>query len=508
MPCWGAGQTAEPSDSGRVGQLRRAATKGREDSPLWHRRLRKKRAAARKLLKVVAAKRLLKAHHGSQAPGMGRDDKASPSPKVLRGAREPCWECKNPKCGFDKNWASRLECLHCQAEAPASVVRKAEAASASAKAWKKNKGWQEEGGWRKQSKGGRRPKWQGLARDPIEESSDDDQVREKVADANGALLQKFFLNAARKQKENETAEGNPDSLGGKGEGKAKPTGAEASEAARLVLECATHFGQEHQYIFKLLQDAVVEKKKEVQWAKPGGTRLKEADIARERKTLGLKKAQAKFGEMQEMQRVLIEQARIALADAEAEVQAAREALEKAQSELQEAESHREQVVKSIAGTEGAKEEEAKPAQLAQIIGVLDPSDPADKACLEHWAGRVAKAAMGGKADAVDGPHPDVAMHPGSATGGGGTDGAAEARAAGGPASASPARAVAAQAGARGARGSSRSRSPEKRSTRLAEKLRSLAKRGAAPLSPEQLQAAQKELWEAATKQWDEEEESL
>ena len=466
--------------------------------------MRKKRAAARRLLKVVAAKRLLKAHHGSEVPGMPKDDRASPTPKALRGAREPCWECKNPKCGFDKNWANRLQCLHCQAEAPASVVRKAEAANASAKAWKKGKGWHEEGGWQKQNKGGRRPKWQG----PSEESSDEDQVREEVADANGALLQKYFLNAARKQKENEMAEGNPGSLGGKGEGKAKPTGAEASEAARLVLECATHFGQEHQYIFKLLQDAVVEKKKEVLWAKPGGTRLKEADIARERKTAGLKRAQAKLGEMQEVQRVLIAQARIVLADAEAEVQAAKGAVEQAQAEMEEAESHREQVVRSIAGAEGAKEGEAKPVQLAQYLGVLDPSDPADKACLEHWAGRVAKAAMGAKADSVDGSHPDVAMHSGSAPGGGGTGGAAEAGAAGGPAPASPARAVAPQAGARVARGYSRSRSPEKRVTKLAEKLRSLAKRGTEQLSPEQLQAAQRELWEAATKLSDEEEENL
>ena len=59
-----------------------------------------------------------------------------------------------------------------------------------------------------------------------------------------------------------------------------------------------------------------------------------------------------------------------------------------------------------------------------------------------------------------------------------------------------------------ARGFSRSRSPEKRVSKVAETLRSLAKRGAEQLSPEQLQAAQRELWEAATKLSDEEEENL
>ena len=209
-----------------------------------------------------------------------------------------------------------------------------------------------------------------------------------------------------------------------------------------------------------------------------------------------------------MQRVLIEQARLVLADAEAEVQAAKGAVEQAQAEMQEAESHREEVVRSIAGTEGAKEGEAKPARLAEYLGVLDPSDPADKACLEHWAGRVAKAALVGKAATVDGPQPDVAMHPGSPIGDGGAAGAAEAGAAGGPAPASPARAAAAQAGAKVARAFSRSRSPEKRVSKLAEKLRSLAKKGSEQLSPEQLQAAQRELWEAATKLADEEEENL
>ena len=59
-----------------------------------------------------------------------------------------------------------------------------------------------------------------------------------------------------------------------------------------------------------------------------------------------------------------------------------------------------------------------------------------------------------------------------------------------------------------ARAYSRSRSPDNRVSKLADKLRSGAKKGSEQLSPEQLQAAQRELWEAATKLADEEEENL
>ena len=75
---------------------------------------------------------------------------------------------------------------------------------------------------------------------------------------------------------------------------------------------------------KLMQEAVGEKKREALWAKPGGTRLEETDIARQRKLAGLKKAQGKLEEAQGAQRVVIEQARLVLAAAEIEVQACKD----------------------------------------------------------------------------------------------------------------------------------------------------------------------------------------
>ena len=61
---------------------------------------------------------------------------------------------------------------------------------------------------------------------------------------------------------------------------------------------------------------------------------------------------------------------------------------------------------------------------------------------------------------------------------------------------------------RAARAHSRSRSPEGRVQKLAAKLRGWSSKEGAQLSPEQLQAAQRELWEAATKLASSEDEGL
>ena len=130
--------------------------------------------------------------------------------------------------------------------------------------------------------------------------------------------------------------------------------------------------------------------------------------------------------------------------------------------------------------------------------------------MEHWAGRVAKAALGGQAPSLGGPQPDVAMHHGRASGGGdnGAGDTTEAGAVGGPAAATPTRVAPAQAGGKMARAYSRSRSPDSRVSKLADKLRTWSKKGSEQLSPEQLQAAQRELWGTATKLAQEEEENL
>ena len=91
-----------------------ASTLGRRrgPSPQWHKKLRRKRAAARKLLKVVAARKLLKEHHGSRPPSMPDGGRASP--KVLRGSRELCWECKNPNAALTRT--GQTACSVCTAK--------------------------------------------------------------------------------------------------------------------------------------------------------------------------------------------------------------------------------------------------------------------------------------------------------------------------------------------------------------------------------------------------------
>ena len=204
-----------------------------------------------------------------------------------------------------------------------------------------------------------------------------------------------------------------------------------------------------------------------------------------------------------------------LAAAEAEVQASNEAVLQAQAELEDADRHTEQVFKSIAGEEGAKGVAAPPAQLVEYLSVLDPNDPTDKACMDHWAAKVAKAVQAGKNAMVADPKLDVAMHVGGAAEGGGSGAGGEPKGSAPAAGAAPTGAGTAEAPGdrdgpppRAARAYSRSRSPEGRVQKLAAKLHSWSGKAGAQLSPDQLQAAQRELWEAATKLASSEDEGL
>ncbi len=102
----------------------------RAPSPAWHRRARKQRAAARKLLRVEAARALLKAHHGSAPPAMGKnaggkgttpggnaggkapyEKSVERYPKQVRGV---WWVCDCTRW----SWATRSSCTSCKLPPP------------------------------------------------------------------------------------------------------------------------------------------------------------------------------------------------------------------------------------------------------------------------------------------------------------------------------------------------------------------------------------------------------
>ena len=94
----------------------------------WHRRARRQRQAARGILALARANRVLANHHGGgMAPSKGsnvitgKDD----SMAVLPGRKTPHWCCS---CGADGNWASRLRC-GCSKAAPARIRLSAEKAA-------------------------------------------------------------------------------------------------------------------------------------------------------------------------------------------------------------------------------------------------------------------------------------------------------------------------------------------------------------------------------------------
>ena len=102
--------------------------------PSWHRKLRAKRAEARRLLHTAAW--VLTQHHGSAVPesvaALLQMDRKSPhelAAEVLEGPRKPEWSC--PHCYTAANWASRVVC-RCGKGAPRSVADRAKAAAKTA----------------------------------------------------------------------------------------------------------------------------------------------------------------------------------------------------------------------------------------------------------------------------------------------------------------------------------------------------------------------------------------
>jgi hypothetical protein len=102
----------------------RYVVKTAETEPAAHRRQRRKRADARVLLRLGSAAGLLAKHHSAQRqPAMTNGVGEKWYPIVLRGPREPLWECHG--CGVHDNWACRTECRGCTARPPKPVLERA-----------------------------------------------------------------------------------------------------------------------------------------------------------------------------------------------------------------------------------------------------------------------------------------------------------------------------------------------------------------------------------------------
>ncbi len=92
--------------------------------PSWHRRARRQRQAARALLAVGRARRILEQHHsGGGARRIETGGMAPAGSDVLLGARKPSWSCS--LCQTPDNWACRIRCRRCWREAPARILQDA-----------------------------------------------------------------------------------------------------------------------------------------------------------------------------------------------------------------------------------------------------------------------------------------------------------------------------------------------------------------------------------------------
>ena len=232
-------------------------------------------------------------------------------------------------------------------------MRKAEAANAEAKARPAGRPWH--GGWQAQTKGGRRPKERESSHSSASEGRAKSETREAIQELEERLVKRFsILMGPRK----EAGEGEPraeEHGRAKGDGEDREQGAQPTpaEAAALVQKVQAMCGKEH-VCTKGLQEFAQKVKLESVWAKPGGTRLKEADIGKEKKQAALVKAQKRLAEAQEEDGRVSAQAKKMLEEAAKEVEKAREAVQQAQQELKEAEELKAQVVSSIAEEEAGQ----------------------------------------------------------------------------------------------------------------------------------------------------------
>ncbi len=106
-----------------------AATAQRADEPAWHRRQRRRRAQARVLVRVAAAKALLSGHHSAQhrgGDGASMYKRVAFIPDVPRGVHPSRgirpWSCH---CGEADNWLCRPRCKGCGREQPRSIAAEA-----------------------------------------------------------------------------------------------------------------------------------------------------------------------------------------------------------------------------------------------------------------------------------------------------------------------------------------------------------------------------------------------